>query len=81
LAIISPPLEPAFGGSRTFYPACQHNSFHTNFDFRFHAVLHKIEGDRDNSLYWYSRAGKTEQFRDAQEELQEIRRKLSSEAG
>jgi hypothetical protein len=24
-----------------------------------HAVLHKIEGDRSNSLYWYSRAGKT----------------------
>jgi len=25
-----------------------------------HAVLHKIEGDRGNSMYWYSRAGKTE---------------------
>jgi hypothetical protein len=25
-----------------------------------HAVLHKIEGDRSNSLYWYHRAGKTE---------------------
>ena len=25
-----------------------------------HAVLHKIEGDRSNSLYWYRRAGKTE---------------------
>ena len=24
-----------------------------------HAVLHKIEGDRSNSMYWYSRAGKT----------------------
>ncbi len=24
-----------------------------------HAVLHKIEGDRGNSLYWYQRAGKT----------------------
>ena len=23
-----------------------------------HAVLHKIEGDRSNSFYWYSRAGK-----------------------
>ena len=23
-----------------------------------HAVLHKIEGDRGNSLYWYRRAGK-----------------------
>ncbi len=25
-----------------------------------HAVLHKIEGDRNNSLYWYRRAGKTD---------------------
>jgi hypothetical protein len=23
-----------------------------------HAVLHKIEGDQDNSRYWYRRAGK-----------------------
>lgn len=28
-----------------------------------HAVLHKIEGDRGNSLYWYRRAGK-EDFAD-----------------
>ena len=25
-----------------------------------HAVLHKIEGDRNNSLYWYRLAGKTD---------------------
>jgi hypothetical protein len=25
-----------------------------------HAVLHKIEGDLDNSRYWYRRAGKIE---------------------
>lgn len=25
-----------------------------------HAVLHKIEGDMDNSRYWYRRAGKME---------------------
>ena len=25
-----------------------------------HAVLHKIEGDRSNSHYWYRRAGKME---------------------
>ena len=25
-----------------------------------HAVLHKIEGDLDNSWYWYRRAGKME---------------------
>ena len=29
-----------------------------------HAVLHKIEGDQDNSLYWYRRAGKLEHFSD-----------------
>jgi hypothetical protein len=47
-----------------------------------HAVLHKIEGDRDNSMYWYSRAGKPGQFdRDASEELQDIRRELSGESG
>ncbi len=33
------------------------------FDFhgwRFHAILHKIEGDLDNSRYWYRPAGKME---------------------
>ncbi len=46
-----------------------------------HAVLHKIEGDRDNSMYWYSRAGKPDQFeKDANEELQTIRRDLVGEA-
>jgi hypothetical protein len=45
-----------------------------------HAVLHKIEGDRSNSMYWYSRAGKPGQFKmDATEELQEIRRTLGGE--
>ena len=29
-----------------------------------HAVLHKIEGDQDNSRYWYRRAGKLEHFPD-----------------
>ena len=24
---------------------------------RIHAVLHKIEGDKSNSCYWYNRAG------------------------
>ena len=45
-----------------------------------HAVLHKIEGDRSNSMYWYSRAGKPDQFKmDATEELQAIRRGLAGE--
>ena len=42
-----------------------------------HAVLHKIEGDGGNSLYWYARAGKTE-FADSEpmEELREIRKEI-----
>ncbi|MGH7493071.1 MAG: hypothetical protein ACREOO_11820 [bacterium] len=38
-----------------------------------HAVLHKIEGDMDNSRYWYRRAGKMQHVNDAPEqELQMI---------
>jgi hypothetical protein len=29
-----------------------------------HAVLHKIEGDPDNSRYWYRRAGKLNHIAD-----------------
>lgn len=44
-----------------------------------HAVLHKMEGDSDNSHFWYSRAGKAQNFSmDAGEELQLIRRELSA---
>jgi hypothetical protein len=43
-----------------------------------HAVLHKIEGDSENSHFWYSRAGKTQNFSmDATEELRLIRRELA----
>ena len=43
-----------------------------------HAVLHKIEGDQDNSRYWYGRAGKLEHFPDeAKEELAEIREEVA----
>jgi hypothetical protein len=43
-----------------------------------HAVLHKIEGDEDNSRYWYSRAGKMEHFgMDSTAELELIRKELS----
>ena len=39
-----------------------------------HAVLHKIEGDHDNSRYWYRRAGKLEHASDEpMTELAEIR--------
>jgi hypothetical protein len=42
-----------------------------------HAVLHKIEGDPDNSRYWYRRAGKLEHFADEpRAELEEIREGL-----
>lgn len=38
-----------------------------------HAVLHKIEGDMDNSRYWYRRAGKLEHASDeAHAELRAI---------
>ena len=42
-----------------------------------HAVLHKIEGDDDNSRYWYRRAGKLEHFSDEPKaELAEIRKEV-----
>jgi hypothetical protein len=42
-----------------------------------HAVLHKIEGDQDNSKYWYRRAGKLEHFDDEpRAELTEIRKQV-----
>ena len=44
-----------------------------------HAVLHKIEGDQDNSRYWYRRAGKLEHFSDEPKaELAEIKAALAS---
>jgi len=44
-----------------------------------HAVLHKLEGDQDNSRYWYRRAGKLEHFPDEPKaELTEIRKKVLS---
>lgn len=43
-----------------------------------HAVLHKIEGDPDNSRYWYRRAGKLEHFADEPKaELAEIRKSVA----
>lgn len=45
-----------------------------------HAVLHKIEGDQDNSRYWYRRAGKLEHFSDeAKTELGEIRKEVAGQ--
>ena len=46
-----------------------------------HAVLHKIEGDEDNSRYWYRRAGKLEHFSDEPKaELAEIKREVAARA-
>jgi hypothetical protein len=46
-----------------------------------HAVLHKIEGDQDNSRYWYRRAGKIEHFSDdPKTELAEIRKEVAGQA-
>ena len=46
-----------------------------------HAVLHKIEGDPDNSRYWYRRAGKMEHFADEpRQELAAIRVEIAREA-
>ncbi len=43
-----------------------------------HAVLHKIEGDHNNSRYWYSRAGKLASASvEPQSELAQIRASLS----
>jgi hypothetical protein len=43
-----------------------------------HAVLHKIEGDLDNSRYWYRRAGKLEHASDEPgAELAQIRATLA----
>ena len=43
-----------------------------------HAVLHKIEGDQDNSQYWYRRAGKLEHVSDEpKSELAEIKKEVA----
>lgn len=44
-----------------------------------HAVLHKIEGDRFNSDYWYAKTSgkKFEDFNDVREELMAILNSLS----
>jgi hypothetical protein len=43
-----------------------------------HAVLHKIEGDQDNSRYWYRRAGKLEHASDEPKaELTEISKEVA----
>ena len=43
-----------------------------------HAVLHKIEGDEENSRYWYRRTSHTfEEYADPKAELAAIRESLS----
>jgi hypothetical protein len=44
-----------------------------------HAVLHKIEGDEDNSRYWYRRSGRAyEAYADAKAELAAVKAVLAS---
>jgi hypothetical protein len=47
-----------------------------------HAVLHKIEGDKFNSNYWYAKTNgkKFEDFNDAQQELIAIQTSISKES-
>ena len=46
-----------------------------------HAVLHKIEGDQDNSRYWYRRARKLEHVSDEPTaEFAEIRKEVGGRA-
>ena len=46
-----------------------------------HAVLHKIEGDPDNSRYWYRPAGKLGHVADEPKaELAEIRKAVAGSA-
>ena len=44
-----------------------------------HAVLHKIEGDAENSRYWYRRTSRAyEDYADARSELAAIRDSLGT---
>ena len=44
-----------------------------------HAVLHKMEGDLDNSRYWYRRADRLEHVSDEpRAELARIRKEMAS---
>jgi hypothetical protein len=47
-----------------------------------HAVLHKIEGDPDNSRYWYRRAGKLDRVADEpRAELKAIKAEITGGPG
>ena len=56
----------------------QHHDTDTNAAW-IHADLHKIEGDHENSHYWYHRAGQlTQASDDPKAELAEIKGQLTA---
>jgi hypothetical protein len=45
--------------------------------WRLHGLVHRIEGDLDNSHYWYDKAGVAfDEARSVEDELKEVRRDL-----
>ena len=50
----------------------------TDFAMWIHAVLHKIEGDKSNSRYWYNRSGLNtyESYKNSDQELLAIKEDL-----
>ncbi len=59
------------------HEACQSMEGDKTADW-LHAVLHKIEGDEQNSRYWYRRSGQNyESWNDPQDELKAIKAVLT----
>lgn len=59
------------------HEACQSMEGDKTADW-LHAVLHKIEGDEQNSRYWYSRSGQNyESWSNVQDELKAIKAVLT----
>ena len=72
-------VDCALGGDwETAHAIAQRHEGDATADW-LHAVLHKIEGDADNSRYWYGRVAHTfEDYADPQAELAAIRTALQN---